>query len=131
MAGKINVRKRKTKTEIQAFLAAHTPPVQAAALKLRELVFAVVPDAIEQIDPAAHLLGYGFDRTYQDTVCVIMPLKTAVNVGFLRGVDLPDPTGLLAGTGKRARHVKIADRGEVEAPALRALLEASAALTRR
>jgi hypothetical protein len=55
MAGKLNDRKRKTKTEIQAFLAAHAPHVQATALKLRGLVFAVVPDAIEQIDPAAHL----------------------------------------------------------------------------
>ena len=126
-----SARKRRTKAEIQAFLAAYSPQVRAMALKLRGLVFEVVPDAIEQIDSAAHLLGYGFDRTYKDTVCVIMPLKTAVNLGFPRGVDLPDPTGLLAGTGKRARHVKIADGGEVNAPALRALLEASAALTRR
>jgi hypothetical protein len=94
-------------------------------MRLRELVFSLAPDVIEQIDLAAKLLGYGFDRTYQGTLCVIMPLKAAVNLGFPRGAELPDPAGLLAGTGKRARHVKIRDVGEVEAPALRALLEAA------
>lgn len=30
-----------------------------------------------------------------------------VNVGFLQGAELPDPHGLLEGTGKFMRHVKI------------------------
>ena len=30
-----------------------------------------------------------------------------VNVGFFYGVDLPDPAGLLEGTGKRMRHIKL------------------------
>lgn len=33
--------------------------------------------------------------------------KAHVNVGFFHGVDLPDPAGLLEGTGKRMRHVKL------------------------
>ena len=30
-----------------------------------------------------------------------------VNVGFFRGATLDDPAGLLQGTGKRMRHVKV------------------------
>ncbi len=30
-----------------------------------------------------------------------------VNVGFFYGVDLQDPKGLLEGTGKRMRHIKL------------------------
>ena len=30
-----------------------------------------------------------------------------VNVGFFRGATLGDPAGLLQGTGKRMRHVKV------------------------
>jgi len=52
-----------------------------------------------------------------------MPLKAGVNLGLARGAELPDPTGLLTGAGKRARHVKITDVKEVEMPELRALLE--------
>ncbi|MCI0397097.1 MAG: DUF1801 domain-containing protein [Chloroflexi bacterium] len=118
---------RKTEAEIQAFLAGYTPQVQAIALELRELVFSVAPNAAEQIDMPARLLGYGFAATYKDTICVIMPLKSAVNLGFPRGTELLDPAGLLAGTGKRARHAKLTDVKDVAAPALRALLEASVA----
>jgi hypothetical protein len=30
-----------------------------------------------------------------------------VNVGFFHGAELPDPAGLLEGTGRRMRHVKL------------------------
>ena len=60
-----------------------------------------------------------------------MPLKAAVNLGFPRGVDLSDPAGLLAGTGKRACHVKVTAVEQVEAPTLRALLEEAVALVQR
>ena len=123
MPTKTPARKRKTLAEIRAFLAAYSPQVRAVALKLRGLVFDVAPDAVEQIDLPAKLLGYGFDYTYKDTICVIMPLKAGVNLGLARGAELPDPTGLLTGTGKRARHVKITNVKEVEMPELRALLE--------
>jgi hypothetical protein len=45
-----------------------------------------------------------------------------------RGAELPDPAGLLAGTGKRARHVKLRQMEDVEDPALRDLLDAALAL---
>jgi hypothetical protein len=58
-------------------------------------------------------------------ICVIMPLKAAVNFGLPRGAELPDPDGLLEGTGKRARHVKVANVAQAGAHGLRALLKAS------
>src|SRR3954447_9623455 len=48
-----------------------------------------------------------------------------VNVGFFRGADLADPTGLLQGSGKRMRHVKLQPRNDVDAAALRALIAAA------
>lgn len=48
-----------------------------------------------------------------------------VNAGFFRGAELADPAGLLEGTGKFMRHVKLRpDRG-VDATALRKLIEAA------
>jgi hypothetical protein len=60
-----------------------------------------------------------------------MPLNAGVNLGFARGADLPDPSHLLTGTGKRARHVKITGEAQIGAPALRALLDAAVRLTPR
>lgn len=117
--------------ELLEFLANYNPEVRAIALKLRELVLEIVPEAIEQVDRPGKLIGYGFKPTYKDTICVIMPLIAAVNLGFPRGTELPDPGGLLVGTGKRARHVKITALEEIDLPRLRALIEASVALTRK
>ncbi len=130
MAKKHMPRQHSTKAEVQEFLSGHTPAVRSITFRLRKLVLDVAPDSLEQIDRAAHLLGYGYAPTYRDTVCVILPLKGAVSLGFPRGVDLPDPAGLLEGAGKRARHVKLAALEDVDAPALRTLLEAAVALTK-
>jgi len=107
------------------FLAPYTPPVREMALKTRALVLSLFPDAVEQIDVPGKLLGYGWDTTYAGTVCVIMPLKDSVNLGFARGTSLPDPEGLLEGTGRRARHVKFKSLEEIDHPGVRALLEAA------
>ena len=46
-----------------------------------------------------------------------------VNVGFFRGAALPDPNGLLEGTGKFMRHVKLRPGSEVDATALLMLID--------
>ena len=46
-----------------------------------------------------------------------------VNVGFFRGAELPDPDGLLEGTGKFMRHVKLRPDRDIDATALRELIE--------
>lgn len=49
--------------------------------------------------------------------------KAHVNVGFFFGALLSDPGGLLEGTGKRGRHVKLRPGGEIHSPALAQLIE--------
>ncbi|MEO6005060.1 MAG: DUF1801 domain-containing protein [Opitutus sp.] len=46
-----------------------------------------------------------------------------VNVGFFRGAELADPNGLLEGTGKLMRHVKLRPGVDVDAAALTQLIE--------
>jgi hypothetical protein len=48
-----------------------------------------------------------------------------VNVGFFNGAGLEDPAGLLEGTGKRMRHVKVKAGRELDAAALGALVDAA------
>jgi hypothetical protein len=51
--------------------------------------------------------------------------KTHVNVGFFHGAELEDPAGLLEGSGKRMRHVKLNPGREVSAAALSDLIHAA------
>ena len=48
-----------------------------------------------------------------------------MNVGFFHGAALPDPAGLLEGSGKRMRHVKLHWGRPVDEEALGALIDAA------
>jgi len=47
------------------------------------------------------------------------------NVGFFQGASLEDPAGILEGTGKRMRHVKIKPGVDLDSAALAALIRAA------
>lgn len=66
----------------------------------------------------------------QPTACVadaafayVNAFKTHVNVGFFRGAEIADPAGLLEGTGKFMRHVKLRPGEQVDAAALKKLVQ--------
>jgi hypothetical protein len=63
------------------------------------------------------------------TVCVgdaafayVNAFKAHVNVGFFRGAAIADPEGLLEGTGKFMRHVKLRPGDDFNATALTKLV---------
>ena len=51
--------------------------------------------------------------------------KAHVNVGFFRGAEMVDPKGLLEGTGKFMRHVKLRPGDDLDAVALTKLINAA------
>lgn len=66
------------------------------------------------------------------TVCVkdapfayVGAFRAHVNVGFFHGASLPDPAGLLEGTGKYMRHVKVKPGRAVDRASLEALITAA------
>ncbi len=109
--------------EAEAFLE-RWPDLKPIALKARELIFDVMPEAVEQVKPGWSVIWYGPGAKLKDTLIVIQPQKAWVNVGLASGATLPDPAGLLEGTGKGIRHVKLRKPEEVDNPALRALVAA-------
>jgi hypothetical protein len=48
--------------------------------------------------------------------------RAHVNVGFFHGADLADPAGLMEGTGKVMRHVKLSPERHVDTSALEKLI---------
>jgi hypothetical protein len=51
--------------------------------------------------------------------------RAHVNVGFFYGAELPDPMGLLVGSGKRMRHVKVRPGVDLDSEGLDALIAAA------
>lgn len=79
--------------------------------------------------------GPGIEVTLHDgqpTACLdgaalayINAFSNHVNLGFFQGAELSDPKGLLEGTGKYMRHVKLKPDSNTDTEALLSLLNAA------
>ena len=100
--------------------------VKEIAERLRALIIEVYPEVVEVPWPKQKIVGYGVGpKKMSEHFCYIGAFKKHVNLGFYYGADLPDPQGLLEGTGKNLRHIKVKNLEEGEQPALRDILQAS------
>ena len=113
-------------TTFEDLLVHNSPEAQDLALKLRRLVRRVLPKAKEKIWPGWGVADYYRSEPSGRGFLVIGPQKKYVNLYFVDGVDLPDPAGLLEGTGKRMRHVKIRSSDDLKQKALEKLIRTAA-----
>ncbi len=70
------------------------------------------PQLTEQVRPGWHAINYrdpavGF-------VCAIVPRADTVQLALVRGARLPDPDGLLTGSGKQLRMLVFASAADVD-----------------
>lgn len=117
-----------------ALLEGHSPKVAETFTRLVDLVRQVMPEATEQLDLPDRLLPFGFGPAgavrLPDFAVALIPHTDHVTVQLADGALLPDPSGLVEGTGKRIRHVKCRNAEDVARPALNALLAEQAARRR-
>ena len=116
--------------DIDAILGRYEAPVAAVARALRQRLLAQLPGITEEPDPAANVIGYSYGSGYKGLVCTLILSKKGVKLGFYQGARLPDPHGLLQGSGKVHRHVEIASPEAADDPRLTELIEAAAAAFR-
>ena len=117
-----------TNKDIASLLAPYPPESQKLVQATRTFVLETVRPTVEQVDLKARVIGYGFGTKYADMICSIMPTQAGVTLGIGWATQLPDPKGLLEGTGKVHRHVKLKQKSDLERPALKAVLKAGVAL---
>jgi hypothetical protein len=88
-------------------LASHTPVVQAAARALEAAIRRELPAVLVDYDPGNGLLAFGTSMKMRDLLFALIPHAGWVNLQLAHGALLPNPDGLIEGTGKRIRHVKV------------------------
>lgn len=116
--------------EVEEFLSSLPSEVREMAAALRERVRELLPEAVERRHGGWKIIGYSWDGSMKSSICAIAPHSEHVNLQFFNGVDLEDRAGILEGTGKRARHVKVRAVSEVGSPELGRLVEQAAHLAR-
>lgn len=89
-------------TPADGFFDALDDAIAPLARALRTLIRLAIPQATESIRWGMPVYVQG------KMICSIRPAKDYIALQFYQsGIALPDPDGLLEGTGKRMRHVKI------------------------
>ena len=107
---------------VDTFLKGYSPQVREIAVKVREVILSVMPDATEKVYPGWKVIQYGAGADMKSVFAAISPQRERVNLGLAGGVDLPDPDGLLEGDGKAIRHIKLTSPEAAGAPAVRELV---------
>lgn len=100
--------------------------VEHIARRLREVILEGFPQAVEVVRLGDRAANYGVGpKKMSESHVYVMPQQEYVNLGFYHGAGLPDPEGLLEGTGARMRHVKVRSVEDAGSPAVRALIAAA------
>jgi len=100
--------------------------LESVANALRRLVKKTLPRSREAVN------AWGIPTfNFNGPLCYMMQGKQHLTLGFMRGTSLADDAGLLEGTGKNLRHVKLKEIEQLCDANLRQLLLEAAALNER
>ena len=110
---------------LTAFMSRYPPEIASLASAVLAKMRARLPGAVELVYDNYNALVVGFGPTERsaDAVFSIALYPRWINLFFLRGATLPDPQRLLKGSGKAVRHIVINDPADLDAPAVRELME--------
>jgi hypothetical protein len=107
-----------------SLLGARSADVQESAQAIAGVLMAELPDGVVRFDRADGLLAFGTSSAMSDLLFALIPHSRWVNLQLADGAVLPDPDGLIEGTGKRIRHVKIHSAELALSPAVRQIVQA-------
>ena len=113
--------------DVDRLLSEHSPELQAIERALRTTIRARFPDTVEQVDFGNKLIAFGRSMKIRGLLFAIIAHKAHINLQLADGAALPDTHGLIEGTGKRIRHVKIRSVEAASSPAVVAIIDAQLA----
>lgn len=113
--------------QLDGFIARFSPAMakltRAVLKKLRERL----PGAVELVYDKANALviGFGPDERASHIVHSMATYSIWINLYFFEGDTLPDPQGVLQGTGTMVRYIRITSPADLDRPAVKAVMAAA------
>jgi hypothetical protein len=112
-----------SEADFEALIARFDPAMADVARGARALVFELDPAVVEVVWPHQGTVGWGVGpRKNSEHYAWLAIHAKHVSLGFFAGARLPDPAGLLEGTGAALRHVKVRSLDDLRRPEVRDLL---------
>jgi hypothetical protein len=99
--------------QLDSFLAKYLPEIETFARRTLTKMRKLVPGAIEMVYDNYNWLVIGFgpsERPSEAIFSIVLP-PNAVTLCFLQGAGLPDPAGLLQGSGNVVRNIRLYTSG--------------------
>ena len=97
--------------------------VRALAEEMRAFIRGAVPGVEERAYPVWR--GIGYHDAQSGYFGALFPNRGQVRLAFEHGASLPDPEGLLTGSGRQVRYVVLTPGAAVPREAIRDLLDAA------
>lgn len=113
-----------TNAQLTAIIDARPPDMakltKAVLAKVRERI----PGSIEMVYDKKNSLVIGFCSAERasNVINSIAVYSKWINLYFFEGDTLPDPEGLLQGTGSMVRSIRVTDAADLDRPAVKALM---------
>ena len=118
--------------QLASFIAKFEPKHRTLIRAVRRAMRKRLPAANELVWDNYNFLVIGYcptDRPY-DSAFSIAAAANGVGLAFLNGASLPDPHGLLQGSGSRTRFIRLDSAAALNRPAVKALIAAAVARNR-
>jgi hypothetical protein len=114
--------------QIAGFIAKFDPEVARVIRSARAVLRKRFPTAIEQVYDNYNFLAIGFCTTERTSDCMVSLAAQAkgVSLSFYYGASLPDPAGILQGSGNQNRFIRLESAATLLNPDVQTLLAAAA-----
>jgi Domain of unknown function (DU1801) len=114
-------------TELDRIIAKQPPDMAKLTKAVLAKMRTRLPGATELVYDKKRSLVIGFcpDDRASHVINSIATYTKWINLYFFEGDTLPDPEGLLQGSGVAVRHIRITDAKDLDRPAIKALMTAA------
>lgn len=113
--------------QLAGFVAKYDPAVGQLARATRAALRKRLPTAIELVYDNYQFLAIGFSATERASDCLVSLAISpkGVALSFYYGSSLPDPDGILLGSGNQNRYVRLDSAATLAVPAVEALIRSA------
>jgi hypothetical protein len=115
--------------QLEGFVAKFEPTVGMLIRGCRSVMRKRFPTANELVYDNYNFFVIGYCTTERPSDCVVSLAANSKGLGlnFYHGASLPDPHGILQGSGNQNRFVRLGDIASLSRPEVQELLDAAAA----
>ena len=115
--------------QIAGFLAKFEPRMAKQIRSVRQALRRRFPTAFELVYDNYNffVIGYGSTERASDAIVSMTANSKGLGLCFIHGAKLPDPEGLLQGSGNQTRFIRLESAATLSKPAIETLIHAAIA----